>query len=107
MDWEQIGLDTLAIILPVIIVAAAHYLRRLLIAKLGAEQFAQAQTWARKAVRFAEQTITSNPAKFQAAVNLLASALKRRGINLDSGEIQALIEASVREMKQWDKEDSA
>ena len=106
MDWQELGMEALAIILPVVIVAAAHYLRRLLIAKIGAEQFEQARSWAQKAVRAAEMIAKNNPEKFIYAVDLLASAAKRRGINLDALEIQALIEASVREMKQWDKEDS-
>ena len=107
MDWQELGMEALAIILPVVIVAAAHYLRRLLIAKIGAEQFEQAQAWAWRAVKAAEQLAWNNPEKFIYAVDLLASAARRRGINLDSNEIQALIESSVREMKQWDKQDGA
>jgi len=104
MDWHQIGTDALSIILPVIIAAAAHYLRRLLIARIGETQFRQARDWAWQAVKSAEQTIEDNPAKFSYAVNLVAAAAKRRGIKLPHEEIQALIEATVRDMKQWGDE---
>jgi len=101
MDWEQIGKEALAIILPVIIAAAAHYLRRLLIAKIGREQFYAAQEWASRAVKAAEQTIKDNPEKFMYAVNLVAAAAKRRGITLPHDEITALIEATVHEHKRF------
>ena len=99
MDWEQIGMDALALLLPLVITAGAYYLRRFLVAKIGAEQFYQAQQWAWSAVKSAEQTIQDNPAKFQYAVNLVARAAKRRGISLPYDEIQALVEAAVKDMK--------
>ena len=99
MDWEQIGMDALALLLPLVITAGAYYLRRFLVAKIGAEQFYQAQTWAWKAVLAAEQTIENNPAKFQYAVNLVARVAKRRGISLPYDEIQTLVEACVRDQK--------
>lgn len=100
----QLGYDALAILVPVLVAAAAEYLRR----KLGNERLEQVRReletkkeLANTAVKFAEQAWkdAGGEEKYEAAVGWLAAEAQARGMKVTDAEVKGLIEAALREIK--------
>lgn len=100
----NLAYDVLAILLPVLAVILAEWLRR----KLGVESLARIQReletkkeLAALAVKFVEQAYRDlkGEEKYQEAARWLATQAIDRGINITSDEIQGLIEAALRAFK--------
>jgi len=96
--------DILSILLPVLAVMLAEWLRR----KIGVERLARIQRelqtkkeLAALAVKFVEQAYKELKGieKYQVAATWLAAQAVERGINITADEIQGLIEAALRSFK--------
>ncbi|MGB4018179.1 MAG: phage holin [Syntrophomonadaceae bacterium] len=96
--------DILSILLPVLAVMLAEWLRR----KIGVERLARIQRELETkqelsvlAVQFVEQAYRDlkGEEKYQEAARWLATQAIDRGINITSDEIQGLIEAALRAFK--------
>lgn len=106
MDDRIVSLayDVLAILLPVLAVMLAEWLRR----KLGVERLQRVQReletkkeLAALAVQFVEQAYRDlhGEDKYNQAAIWLASQAMDRGINITTDEIQGLVEAALRAFK--------
>lgn len=106
MDDRIVNLayDILTILLPMLAVLLAEWLRR----KLGVERLQRVQReletkkeLAVLAVQFAEQAYRHyrGEEKYQAAAQWLSTQAIDRGMHLTSDEIQGLIESTVRKFK--------
>lgn len=100
----QLGYDALAVLIPLLVAAAAEYLRR----RLGNEKLEQIkreletkQVLANTAVKFAEQAWQDlgGQTKYETAAGWLATEAQARGIKVTDAEIKGLIEAALREIK--------
>ena len=96
--------DILSILLPVLAVMLAEWLRR----KIGVERLTRIQRelqtkkeLAALAVKFVEQVYKDlkGEEKYQEAAQWLATQAAERGINITAEEIQGLIEAALRSLK--------
>lgn len=114
MDERIISLayDILALVLPVLAILTAEWLRR----KLGTERLQRIQKdletkqeLASLAVRFVEQVYFDmrGPEKYDRAAEWLATRARERGLEITSGEITGLIEAALRSFKDEFGEDWA
>ncbi|HBK85521.1 MAG TPA: holin [Firmicutes bacterium] len=104
--------DILSILLPVLAVMLAEWLRR----KIGVERLARIQReletkkeLAALAVKFVEQAYKDlkGEEKFQEAAQWLATQAIDRGINITADEIRGLIESTLRAFKDTFGEDWA
>ena len=106
MDERIISLayDILALVLPVLAILTAEWLRR----KLGTERLQRIQKdletkqeLAILAVRFVEQVYKDlhGPDKYQKAAEWLAARAQEHGLKLTADEIKGLIEAALRQLK--------
>ncbi|HHY67368.1 MAG TPA: phage holin [Alicyclobacillus sp.] len=100
----QLAYDVLAILIPALAALAVEYLRR----RLGTErlkrvqeELATKQELATLAVRFVEQVYTElhGQEKFEKAAEWLAGRAQEHGLKLSAIEIDGLIEAALRELK--------
>ena len=100
----NLAYDILSILLPVLAVMLAEWLRR----KIGVERLARIQQELETkqelsvlAVQFVEQAYRDlkGEEKYQAAARWLATQAIDRGINITADEIQGLIEAALRAFK--------
>jgi LL-H family phage holin len=100
----NLAYDILSILLPVLAVMLAEWLRR----KIGVERLQKIQKeletkqeLAALAVQFVEQVYKDlkGEEKYQEAAQWLATQAVERGINITADEIQGLIEAALRSFK--------
>ena len=104
MDVNQLAQTVLAWLMPVLAALAVEYLRRMIgtekIAKIQVELEAK-QALAELAVRFVEQAYKAygGSDKFNAACQWLSDRAEEKGIKLTQGEIEGLIEGSLRLIK--------
>mgnify|MGYP000873546341 FL=1 len=106
MDDRIVSLayDLLSILLPVLAVMAAEWLRR----KIGAERLQRIQQeletkqeLAALAVRFVEQAFKDlhGEDKYNQAADWLAARAQEKGIEITTSEIKGLVEAALRAFK--------
>jgi len=104
MDINQVAINTLAYLLPILAVLAGEYIRR----KIGAERLAliQAELAAKKelttaAVTFAEQAYKdlNGAEKYDKALDWLTTQALAVGLKITVPEAKGLIESAVLAMK--------
>lgn len=102
----KLAYDALAILVPLLVATAAEYLRR----RLGNERLERIKReletkkeLASTAVKFAEQAWRDlgGQTKYEAAAGWLAAEAQARGIKVTVTEIKGLIEAALREIKDY------
>lgn len=98
MNWELVFKALLTIILCVITGVVIPWIK----SKIGAENFAQVEKWAKIAVQAAEMIYTESgkgQLKKEYVIEFLPDLLAKANIKLSAEELNNVIESAVKELK--------
>lgn len=89
----------------VVIIIITRYLVPYLKMKIEASKYAELANWVEKAVKAAEQTITESgkgPEKKQKVIDFILDYATENNVDISYEQLEALIEAAVKTMKDGD-----
>lgn len=103
---EGILQSVLELVVVAILAAALAFVRAWVTQQVAVSQHKDLMVFVEAAVKAAEQTLESNPAKLSQAMQQVIAYAQQRGMKLDEQQLRTLIEAAVHGLKSTPKLDS-